>query len=709
MKVMSPESMSTQSTPSESTQITPLLAPLSTLSGIGPRYADLLRRVACGNRVMDLLFTLPSGYVDRRTIMTLRDAREQLMPGATLTTKLRVLDIAQPSRPRQPFRIRATDDTDEVEILFFHQAFIRSVAPGDELAVSGKLERYGLSLTMPHPDYMVNWLRRDSIPAIDPVWPLTAGLFPSIMRRAMHKALDLLPPMQEWISSEYLSRHDWPDFSSALQTLHRPNPESSPDWSKQMLMARERLAFDECFADQLSLVLARQEARSRPGRILAGDGTLRAKALERFGHHLTGAQTRALAEIDADLAAPVPMLRLLQGDVGAGKTMVALLAMLRAVEAGAQAALMAPTEILASQHYDTLSRLSGVPCVYLSGSVKGKARRLALEAIASGEASLVIGTHALFQEAVAFRDLALAVIDEQHRFGVQQRALLGGKGEHTDILVMTATPIPRTLLLTQWGDLSVSRLDEKPPGRKPIRTSLHPLSTLDEVIDGISRILHQGAQIFWVCPLVEESEVLDVAAAEARWADLSQRLSFPIGLAHGRQEIAQRQAELERFRLGETRLLVATTVIEVGVDIPNASVMVIEHAERFGLAQLHQLRGRVGRGAAASYCLLLYDDATGATGKERLALLRETEDGFVIADRDFRLRGGGDMTGNRQSGMPLFRLGEGVDAERFLHEAHSETLRLTRDRPDTVEHQPQLRRLLQIFDRNDTQRINRAG
>ncbi|GAB6854625.1 ATP-dependent DNA helicase RecG [Asaia astilbis] len=693
----------------ELTRISPLLAPLATLPGIGPRYADLLRKVALGPRVIDLLFTLPTSYTDRRTVLTLREARQNLVPGATLTAKLRVLDITSPTRSRQPFRIRACDDTDEVDILFFHQAFIRSVAIGDELAVSGKLERYGLSLTMPHPDYMVGWARRSSIPAIDPVWPLTAGLFTSVMRRAMHKALDLIPPLPEWISPERLVHHDWPGFGAALNMLHRPPESSDASWSGKALLARERLAYDECLADQLALAMARLEARTQTGRALTGDGSLRKAALERFGHKPTGAQSRALAEIDTDLAAPIPMMRLLQGDVGSGKTLVALMAMLRAVECGAQAALMAPTEILASQHFETLSRLSGVECVYLSGSVKGKARRLALDSIADGTARLIVGTHALFQEKVVFQDLALAVIDEQHRFGVAQRTMLGSKGSQTDILVMTATPIPRTLLLTQWGDLSVSRLDEKPPGRKPIQTSLHPLSTLEEVISGITRILQRGAQVFWVCPLVEESDVLDVAAAEARWGDLAQRLSVPVGLAHGRQEIAQRQTELDRFRLGETRLLVATTVIEVGVDIPNASVMVIEHAERFGLAQLHQLRGRVGRGATASYCLLIYDDATGATGKERLSLLRETEDGFLIAERDFSVRGGGDLAGNRQSGLPLFRLTEGVNAELLLQEAHRDTLMITEKSKTLTTLRPELPILLQIFDRHDMKRINRSG
>ncbi len=411
----------------ELTRISPLLAPLATLPGIGPRYADLLRKVALGPRVIDLLFTLPTSYTDRRTVLTLREARQNLVPGATLTAKLRVLDITSPTRSRQPFRIRACDDTDEVDILFFHQAFIRSVAIGDELAVSGKLERYGLSLTMPHPDYMVGWARRSSIPAIDPVWPLTAGLFTSVMRRAMHKALDLIPPLPEWISPERLVHHDWPGFGAALNMLHRPPESSDASWSGKALLARERLAYDECLADQLALAMARLEARTQTGRALTGDGSLRKAALERFGHKPTGAQSRALAEIDTDLAAPIPMMRLLQGDVGSGKTLVALMAMLRAVECGAQAALMAPTEILASQHFETLSRLSGVECVYLSGSVKGKARRLALDSIADGTARLIVGTHALFQEKVVFQDLALAVIDEQHRFGVAQRTMLGSK------------------------------------------------------------------------------------------------------------------------------------------------------------------------------------------------------------------------------------------------------------------------------------------
>lgn len=709
--------------------LTPVTAPIASLPGIGPRYAGLLRKVANGPRIIDLLFVLPSAHIDRSAVLSLREARARLDPGAILTTRVRVSAILHPTRPRQPFRIRASDDTDDVELLFFHQAFLRGIAVGDVLAVSGKFERYGSTLTMPHPDYLVPWARRGTIPKIDPVWPLTAGLFPSVMRRAMHKALDRLSSPPEWIAPSLLRRRSWPSFVDALECLHRPasregegegekkEETNGETWSRRIYKARERLAFDECLADQLSLARGRRHARSRPGRSLSGDGTLREEALARFGHRLTGAQKRAIAEIDADLAAPTPMMRLLQGDVGAGKTLVALLAMLRAVESGAQAAMMAPTEILASQHFATVARLAPVPCVYLSGSVKGKARKQALAAIAGGEAKLVIGTHALFQEKVAFHDLALAVIDEQHRFGVRQRAMLGAKGERTDILVMTATPIPRTLLLTQWGDLSVSQLDEKPPGRKPVRTSLHPLSGLDTVLDGIRRVIRSGAQVFWVCPLIEESETLDIAAAEARRAALAERFPCAIGLAHGRQDIAERERQIDGFRSGATQLLVATTVIEVGVDIPNASVMVIEHAERFGLAQLHQLRGRVGRGAAASYCLLLYDDTIGMAGKERLTLLRETEDGFVIADRDFRLRGGGDLTGNRQSGHPGLRLGEGIDLMPLVDEAHREAERTGSEKsaseadsaPDSRIKRIADESLLILFDRSDMTRLTHAG
>ena len=513
--------------------------------------------------------------------------------------------------------------------------------------------------------------------------------------------------LPEWHDAALLRREKWLGFAEALRSVQAPGEVLGDVPGKQ---ARLRLAYDELLAHQLAMTIVRGRARKRVGRVLRGDGRLRAAALRRFGHAPTASQRAALAEIDKDLTEPRRMLRLLQGDVGSGKTLVAALAMLLAVEAGAQAALMAPTEVLAKQHHRTLSRICPVPVALLTGSVTGAARRQVLLGLASGDIPIVVGTHALFQEAVDYKDLALAVIDEQHRFGVDQRLLLGSKGENTDVLVMTATPIPRTLLLTQWGEMDVSRLTEKPAGRQPIRTTLHSLSTMADVLDGLARKLEEGAQVYWVCPLVAESEVLDVAAAEDRFAVLRERFGDAVGLAHGQQETAVRDAALADFALGKLRLLVATTVVEVGVDVPQASVMVIEHAERFGLAQLHQLRGRVGRGAAASFCLLLHADGLAETARRRLMLLRDTEDGFRIADEDFRLRGGGDVLGTRQSGMPGFRLADPMEHEGLLHMAHQDAaLLLQRDPGLTSERGKAARVLLRLFDRAAAMKTLLAG
>jgi ATP-dependent DNA helicase RecG len=470
------------------------------------------------------------------------------------------------------------------------------------------------------------------------------------------------------------------------------------------------LAYDELLADQLALAVVRGRLRARPGRSLAGDGTLRARALARFNYTLTRSQQQALAEIDGDLTSDRRMLRLLQGDVGSGKTVVALLAMLRAVEAGRQAAMMAPTEVLAKQHHRTLSRLSPAPVALLTGGVKGRARAQLLRGLKDGSVPLVVGTHALFQESVEYHDLALAVIDEQHRFGVDQRLLLGGKGELTDVLVMTATPIPRTLVLTQWGEMDVSRLTEKPPGRQSVRTSLHSLGTLAELLDAVARKLDEGAQVYWVCPLVAESEAVDLAAAEARFAVLRERFGDKVGLAHGRQDAAVRDATLASFSSGDCRLLVATTVVEVGVDVPAATVMVIEHAERFGLAQLHQLRGRVGRGGEASFCLLLHEDWVNDAGKRRLTLLRDTDDGFLIADEDFRLRGGGDVLGTKQSGLPGFRLADVIAQEGLLHMANRDAAVLLQNDPKLTSPRGRaVRVLLRLFERTAAMRTLAAG
>ncbi|WP_422864412.1 ATP-dependent DNA helicase RecG [Endosaccharibacter trunci] len=688
----------------------PLLAPLTGLPGVGAGIAGLIGRAIGGTRVIDLLFHLPDNTIDRRY----RPALSRAEPGRIATLVVRVLRIDGPARPRQPWRVVAGDPEGgpaTLELVFFSPHQARRLQPGMVLTVSGPLEAYGNRLSMPHPDHLVPAGpdgRPGFVPEIEAVWPLTAGLNGRLLGRAMRGALQRLPDpdvLGEWLDPALVARERWPDFGTALRTLHLPK--GDPDAESR---ARARLGCDELLAEQVAIQQAKRIARRRPGRSLRGDGHLRAETLRRFGFRPTDAQHRALHEIDADLERPTRMLRLLQGDVGAGKTLVALLAMLRAAEAGAQSCLMAPTEILARQHYATLSRLSPVPVALLTGSIKGRARKQALEAIGTGAALLTVGTHALFQDGVEFSDLALAVIDEQHRFGVEQRLLLGDKGRATDVLVMTATPIPRTVLLTQYGEMQVSRLDGKPAGRKPIRTTLHGMGAEAEVIEAVRRALARDAQLFWVCPLVEESELLDIQAAQRRFAALDALFPGRVGLAHGRQDPAIRQAALDRFASGQTRILVATTVIEVGVDIPSATIMVIEHAERFGLAQLHQLRGRVGRGAEASYCLLLHDEPLGAGSRRRLSLLRDTEDGFLIADEDYRMRGGGELMGRRQSGQAGYRLAGGTAFERLLRTAWQDAERLVeRDGALQSARGRTIRRLLALFGKADAARTLGSG
>jgi len=679
--------------------LTPLRAKLSSLNGIGPRLAALLARLVGGDTVRDVLFHLPVDFLDRRATPMIAAAR----PGTIATLRVYVVRHEAPAKKTQPHRVVIGDDSGFAEIVLFHAARLTQFPVGAKLIVSGKIESFADRIVMPHPDYVLPIAQEQKFPWIEPVWPLTAGITPRVMRLAAAEALARLPDLPEWHDPSILRQRGWPGFGAALAALQAPveMPDDKP---------AERLAYDELLARQIAFAVVRGMRRRRPGRALIGDGRLRRAALARFGFAPTAAQVQALTEIDADLAAPHRMLRLLQGDVGSGKTLVALLAMLRAVEAGAQAALMAPTEILAKQHHALFARVCPVPAALLTGSVKGAARSHILRGLADGSLPILIGTHAIFQKHVDFHDLGLAVIDEQHRFGVEQRLSLGAKGDATDLLVMTATPIPRTLLLTQHGEMDVSRITEKPAGRRPITTTMHRLSDLPKVEEAIARAIAAGGRVYWVCPLVEESEILDITATEYRFARLAERFGGLVAMAHGRQESSTRDTALAEFAAGRCRILVATTVIEVGVDVREANVMVIEHAERFGLAQLHQLRGRVGRGEAKSFCLLLHDDDLPKTARQRLNTLRQTEDGFLIADEDFRLRGAGDYLGTKQSGLPGYLLADADKHEDLLTMARQDAvLFLSRDPKLETKRGQALRVLLNLFDQRDAIATVQAG
>ncbi|OAN43941.1 ATP-dependent DNA helicase RecG [Paramagnetospirillum marisnigri] len=686
----------------------PLFAPVTTLAGVGPRLAPLYEKLA-GGKVVDLLWHLPSGVIDRRFSPKVADAPD----GKVATLVVRVEAHFPSETPKRPYRVRLSDETGFLHLVFFHarEDWLRKQLPeGEVRVVSGLVEHFNGEIQISHPDHIAPLDKLAEVMTVEPVYPLTGGLTGRLVAKSVKAAIAKAPDLPEWQDGPWLARQGLPGWHQALMSLHTPADEAAATGDTP---ARRRLAFDELLANQLALALVRAQMRRLKGRVLRGDGSLRVKALAALPFSLTGAQSRSLAEIDADMASESRMLRLLQGDVGSGKTVVALLAMLSAVETGAQAAMMAPTEILARQHFATISPLAeaaGIRLALLTGRDKGKARDKVLAALASGEVDILLGTHALFQEDVVFKDLALAVIDEQHRFGVHQRLDLAAKGTAVDMLVMTATPIPRTLLLTAYGDMDVSRLDEKPPGRQPIDTRVVPLARLDEMAAAIGRAVAGGARVYWVCPLVEESETSDLAAAEERHRALSEMFGDRVGLVHGRMKPTAKDAVMEKFASGEFSVLVATTVIEVGVDVPEATVMVIEHAERFGLAQLHQLRGRVGRGDKASRCLLLYGHPLGEIAKARLEIMRATEDGFRIAEEDLRLRGGGEMLGTRQSGLPEFRLADLTLHGELLAAARDDArLILERDPDLTTPRGEALRILLYLFERDAAVRTLRSG
>ncbi len=751
----------------------PLFRTLTTLPGVGSRNGTLLEKLIGGPKVLDLLWHLPVDFIDRRFSPKIAEAPN----GKIATIEVTVGKHFPNARKGLPYKVWCTDATGTINLTFFHanKAWIEKQLPeGEKRIISGRVEYYQGNPQMTHPDAIGTIEERAAIETVEPIYPLTAGITNKTIRKAMAGALSFVQPLPEWLEPEYKKRNGWPDWNEAVRLVHfyndtpspptnsvcesleantasgrasrgegrgegatltaketpphpNPLPEGRGDSSDAKSLdpnhpARARLAYDELLSNQLTLALVRQQQKKRGGRAFKTSAALRDKILAALPFTLTNAQNRVLTEINQDMAAPSRMLRLLQGDVGSGKTVVAALAMMNAIESGAQAALMAPTEILARQHYESLKpwlEAAGLRAIVMTGRDKGKTREALLEQISSAPenngAHIIIGTHAIFQDSVQYAALGLAVIDEQHRFGVHQRLSLSSKGKGTDVLVMTATPIPRTLALTAYGDMEVSQIDEKPPGRKPIDTRLIGIEKLDDMIEWLKRQIATGARAYWVCPLVEESEFMDLAAAEERYDVLKHFFATKdgtsrVGLIHGRMKPLEKDAAMEKFAAGDLNILVATTVIEVGVNVPEATIMVIEHAERFGLSQLHQLRGRVGRGGDKSYCFLLYTGPLGETAKERLSIMRETEDGFLIAEKDLELRGSGDILGVKQSGMVDFRLANLAEHADLLAAARQDTnLILERDPELESERGKALKTLLYLFERDQAIKNLRSG
>lgn len=686
----------------------PLFAPITAINGLGDKSAKLVSKLL-GDKILDLVFHLPSNIIDRTYSPELISAQ----PGVICTLKVKVIEHLIPKSRKQPYRVIVSDGTDQMVLIFFkvYDDYIRNNLPlGAVRIVSGKLERFNDKFQMTHPDYIVRPEEISKVLGVETVYPLTAGISNKMLGKWIKQALTKVPKLAEWQETNFIRQQGYPTFNEAIEKIHSPKRPADllPTTSE-----RCRLAYDELLANQLSLAIVRQRVKRQAGREIKGNGLLRKKVMEALPFELTNAQKKVLKEINADQSSKFRMLRLLQGDVGSGKTIVALLAMLNAVESGAQAAIMAPTDILAKQHLETIAPLCediGVKVEYLSGRIKGKNRAKVLEELEDGKINIIIGTHALFQDGVKFHDLGFIVVDEQHRFGVQQRLSLSLKGNQADVLVMTATPIPRTLVLTAYGDMEYSIIDEVPPGRKPVDTRVIPLNKINDIIPGLKKKIEVGVRGYWVCPLVEESEKIDLAAAVARYEQLQKIFGDKVGLVHGKMKEKEKDCVMEQFKKGEISLLVATTVIEVGVNVPEATIMIVEHAERFGLAQLHQLRGRIKRGNEASTCILLYNYPLSETSRARLEIMKKTENGFLIAEEDLNIRGGGEVLGNRQSGFANFRIADMSVHQNLLHIANQDAKMIIELDPNLkTDRGEALRTLLYLFERDDAVKTYISG
>ncbi len=679
------------------------------LPGVGPRNLQRLEKLCGGEKILDLLWHLPIDVIDRRA----QPKINEVSSGQIATFTITVQKHFRPQKRGMPYKVWCSNESGSLNLVFFNARpdwILGQLPEGEERIVSGKVEQFNDSYQIVHPDAIGTIDELERIAIYEPLYPLTEGISNKILRKVMNAALPLLPDLPEWQDTSILKREKWQSWKDCVLALHQPDGGLAvfPEYP-----ARKRIAYDELLANQLALAMVRQAHTQKKGRALKIDQNIRQKFLQTLPFDLTGAQKLSLHQIDSDMSEPFRMLRLLQGDVGSGKTVVAAGMLLNAVSNGLQGAIMAPTEILARQHVESFAEWLdplGISYVCLTGRDKGKKRVALLEKIASGAAQIVIGTHAIFQDTIEFHNLGAVVIDEQHRFGVHQRLKLSDKGKGVDILVMTATPIPRTLTLTAYGDMEVSLLDEKPPGRKPIDTRLISNNNLHQMIESLKSEVEKGTQIYWVCPLVEESELSDLAAAEDRYQMLEEFFGEKVGLIHGRMKPDEKDAVMDRFIQKEVSILVATTVIEVGVNVPNATIMVIEHAERFGLSQLHQLRGRVGRGSAQSFCFLMYAGPLSETAKERLGIMRSSEDGFVIAEKDLELRGAGDILGTKQSGLPKFRLADLEHHKELLEMARDEAKLILHNDPKLESERGQkLKILLYLFERERAISYLRSG
>ena len=689
--------------------LNPLFSDISSIKGVGSKMLKLLTKLVLSSKIRDLIFHFPSNIIDRSYCPKLSDAQI----GRICTLKVKIIEHMAPKNKHQPYKVLVSDGTEDLTLIFFKvyaDSIAKNLPVGDFRYISGKLEKFNNTLQMTHPDYIVSEQNIAKLPKFETVYPLTAGISNKTINNYINQALEKTPNLPEWLDDEFIKKQGWDTFKNSILKIHSPKYASDlMPYSKE----RARLAYDELLANQLALAIVRERVKKQMGRVIIGNGMLRKKIIEKLPFNLTVAQKNVLAEIYDDQAQPYRMLRLLQGDVGSGKTIVALLSMLNAVEAGVQTAIMAPTEILAKQHFESINDICediGIKVALLTGKTKTKERREILHDLSLGKVNILIGTHALFQADVIYKDLGFVVVDEQHRFGVHQRLSLSEKGNKADILVMTATPIPRTLVLTSYGDMEYSKIDQLPEGRKPVDTRVLPISKLSEIVAGLKRKIDTGVKAYWVCPLVEESEKSDLAAAEARFEDLKKIFGNKVGLIHGKMKEKEKDAIMDKFaNSDEINLLVATTVIEVGVNVPEATVMIIEHAERFGLSQLHQLRGRVKRGINEATCLLLYSFPLSETAKERLNIMKQTEDGFLIAEKDLELRGGGEILGTKQSGFCEFRIAD-MDYHKNLLFIANQDAKLILNKDPNLQSQrgKALRNLLYLFEKDDSIRNYRG-